>query len=450
MEGGLGAPVRKPHGLDQPNYLDEAEFELEARRVFDICHGCRRCFNLCESFPRLFDLVDSTKTGEVEGVQASKFGGVMDACTLCDMCFMVTCPYVPPHEFNLDFPHLVVRYRAIQQAIGKTSIVDRELAKTDRNACLAAPISWLVNWVTRIGNRVTRVLLELLASIHRDARLPKYHRESFLKKIARETVVINEAAPAFGRKVVIFATCFVNYNKPEIGSLFRRILAINGVVSEVVYPECCGMPQLERGDLKSVAAKARRVTRELAEWIEKGYTVVALVPSCALMLKFEWPLILPEDTTVRLVSTHTADLSEYIVDIAKKEGLAENLKSLEGNVTLHLACHARAQNMGMKGADMLRLIPNIEVKVIERCSGHGGLWGVKQGNFNNAIKVGKPAARRAIEQSNSFVVSECPLACDHLHQGMEKLKPDEVSQVQFGHPIELFARASGIIEGTPK
>ena len=136
------------------------------------------------------------------------------------------------------------------------------------------------------------------------------------------------------------------------------------------------------------------------------------------------------------------------MDIAKKEGLAGTLKSLGGNVTLHVACHARAQNMGMKGADMLRLIPDIEVKIIERCSGHGGLWGVKQKNFNAAIKVGKSAVRRAIEQGNSFVVSECPLACDHLHQGMEKLNSDEISQVQFGHPIELFARACGIVEGT--
>ena len=139
MEGGLGAPVRNPHGFDQQDYLDEAKFELEARRVFDICHGCRRCFNLCASFPRLFDLVDSGETGEVDGVVASDFGEVMDACTLCDMCFMVTCPYVPPHEFNLDFPHLVVRYRAIQNSKGSGSFVDRELAKTDRNARFATP-----------------------------------------------------------------------------------------------------------------------------------------------------------------------------------------------------------------------------------------------------------------------------------------------------------------------
>jgi glycerol-3-phosphate dehydrogenase subunit C len=450
MEGGLGAPVRNPHGLDQPDYLDEAEFEVEARRIFDICHGCRRCFNLCESFPRLFDLVDSTEMGEVEAVQASEFAGVMDACTLCDMCFMVSCPYVPPHEFNLDFPHLVVRYRAIQQAKGKTSIVERELAKTDRNAKISAPFWWFVNWVTSTRNRVARVLLERVASIHRDASLPKYHWDSFLQMNARERVLVDKGAPGFGRKVVIFATCFINYNNPKIGSLFRKILALNGVESEIVYPECCGMPQLERGDLNTITGKARRVTRELAEWVGRGYTVVALVPSCALMLKFEWPLLLPDNPTVRLVGDHTADLSEYIVDIAKNEGLAGSLKALESGVTLHLACHSRAQNMGMKGAEMLRLIPGIQVKVVERCSGHGGLWGVKQANFDAAIKVGRPAARRVIEQGSSFVASECPLACEHLNQGMKKLKPDEVAQVEFGHPIELFARACGIVEGYGK
>ena len=450
MEGGLGAPVRNAHGLEQPNYFDEVEFEVEARRVFDICHGCRRCFNLCESFPRLFDLVDASESGEVDGVSASEFGSVMDGCTLCDMCFMVSCPYVPPHEFNLDFPHLVLRYRAIQQSKGEDSVIDRELTKTDRNARLASPIWWAVNWFTSTGNKVARMLLEKLISIHRGAKLPKYYRNTFSQFGVRERALVNETAPAFGRKVVIFATCFVNYNNPKIGKLFRKILALNGVESEIVYPECCGMPQLEKGDFDAVASKARRVTRELAEWIEKGYTVVALVPSCALMLKFEWPLILPDDPAVRLVSNSTCDLSEYIVDIAGKEGLAGSRKPLGGDITLHLACHSRAQNMGMKGAEMLRLIPDTEVKIIERCSGHGGLWGVKLANFDAAIKVGRPAARRAIEQGNSFVVSECPLACDHLSQGMEKLEPEGAPPVEFGHPIELFARACGIVEGTAK
>ena len=446
MEGGLGAPVRNPHGFDQQDYLDEAKFELEARRVFDICHGCRRCFNLCASFPRLFDLVDSGETGEVDGVVASDFGEVMNACTLCDMCFMVTCPYVPPHEFNLDFPHLVIRYRAIQNAKGSGSFIDRELAKTDRNARLASPMWWLVNWFTRTGNRTARMILEWLTSIHREASLPEYFRRRLFASNRAEVLATNTGAPAFGRKVVIFSTCFVNYNNPRICELFRRVLALNGVESEVMYPGCCGMPQLESGDLEAVGANARRVTRELVGWIEKGYSVVALVPSCALMLKFEWPLILPEDPMVRLVSGNTADLSEYIVDIAKNEGLGLELESIDEDVTLQLACHSRAQNMGMKGAEMLRLIPGLDLTVVERCSGHGGLWGIKRANFDTAIKTGRAAARQAMQNGSSFVASECPLACDHLRQGIEKLKPDEVLQSKFGHPLELFAEACGIKE----
>ena len=446
MEGGLGAPVRNPHGFDQQDYLDEAKFELEARRVFDSCHGCRRCFNLCASFPRLFDLVDSGETGEVDGVVASDFGEVMDACTLCDMCFMVTCPYVPPHEFNLDFPHLVVRYRAIQNSKGSGALIDRELAKTDRNARFATPIWWLVNWFTRTGNRTGRLILEWLTSIHRDASLPRYFSRRLSARSRAEVLEANTGAPAFGRKVIIFSTCFVNYNNPRICELFRQVLALNGVESEVVYPGCCGMPQLERGDLEAVSANAHSVTRELVGWIEKGYSVVALVPSCALMLKFEWPLILPEDPMVRLVSTNTTDLSEYIVDIAKNEGLGVELESLNEDVTLQLACHSRAQNMGIKGAEMLRLIPDLDLTVVERCSGHGGLWGVKQANFDTAIKTGRTAARQAMQKGSSFVASECPLACDHLRQGIEKLNPDEQLQSNFGHPIELFAKACGIEE----
>jgi len=446
MEGGLGAPVRNPHGFDQQDYLDEDKFELEARRVFDICHGCRRCFNLCASFPRLFDLVDSGETGEVDGVVTSDFGEVMDACTLCDMCFMVTCPYVPPHEFNLDFPHLVVRYRAIQNSKGSGSFVDRELAKTDRNARLAMPIWWLVNWFTRTGNRTSRLIMEWLTSIHRDASLPKYFSRRLSERSRAKVFEANTGAPAFGRKVIIFSTCFVNYNNPRICELFRQVLALNGVESEVVYPGCCGMPQLERGDLGAVGANAHSVTRELVGWIEQGYSVVALVPSCALMLKFEWPLILPEDPMVRLVSNNTTDLSEYIVDIAKNEGLGVELESLNEDVTLQLACHSRAQNMGIKGAEMLRLIPDLDLTVVERCSGHGGLWGVKQANFDTAIKTGRTAARQAMQKGSSFVASECPLACDHLRQGIEKLNPDEQLQSNFGHPLELFAKACGIEE----
>jgi len=243
---------------------------------------------------------------------------------------------------------------------------------------------------------------------------------------------------------VLYATCFVNYNNPKIGEATRALLARNGVETAVVYPQCCGMPQLEKGDIESVAGAARRVAAELEPWIDKGYDIVALVPSCALMLKFEWPLILPEDETVKKLGAATYDVSQYVVDIADNEGLADGLKPLDGGVTLHLACHARAQNMGQKAAEMLRLIPDADVAVIERCSGHGGSWGVMKDNFDTALKVGKPVARQARKAGKQYVASECPLAGAHILQGMARTDGDGAVPDTAPHPIELFARAYGI------
>ena len=182
-------------------------------------------------------------------------------------------------------------------------------------------------------------------------------------------------------------------------------------------------------------------------WIEKGYDIVALVPSCALMLKFEWPLILPDDEDIKRLSEATRDITEYVVDIARKEGLAEGLKPVDGGVTVHIACHARAQNIGMKGADMLRLLPDTDIAVIERCSGHGGSWGMMKDNFETALKVGKPVARQAAEAGKGAIVSECPLAALHILQGMDRLaaeKGEGTVPDTAPHPIEILARAYGL------
>jgi glycerol-3-phosphate dehydrogenase subunit C len=229
-----------------------------------------------------------------------------------------------------------------------------------------------------------------------------------------------------------------------MGLAARSVLAHNGVVTEVVYPSCCGMPLWEQGDLEAVAANAHKVAGEMAAWIEAGHAIIALVPSCALMLKTEWPLLLPDDEDVRRLAANTYDITEYMVALAKEDGLADGLKPLGGDVTLHMACHARAQNMGAKGAEMLRLIPETEVTVVERCSGHGGAWGIMKDNFEVALKVGKPAARQALKAENPWVVSECPLAATHLRQGMEQLA-DEVPRT-VPHPIILLAQAYGLAD----
>ncbi len=441
-EGSLGAPERHPLPWQDPEFYDEAKLDDELRRVFDICHGCRRCFNLCDSFPKLFDLIDGSESGELDSVESKGFKPVVDACTLCDMCFMTKCPYVPPHEFNLDFPHLMLRYRAVEQKKGKVPFTAKQLTKTDRNGKLASKMSGLVNWAGKCGNGLTRPIMESVADIHRDAKLPEFSSTPFAEKTTTPTV--NKDAPAYGRKAVLYATCFANYNNPQIGDAARAVLAKNGVDTEVVYPRCCGMPQLEQGDIAAVAASAKQTSAELMPWIEKGYDVIALVPSCALMLKFEWPLLVTDDENVSKLSAATSDITEYIVDIAKKEGLADGIKQLDGGVSVHISCHSRAQNMGQKAAEMLRLIPDLELNVIERCSGHGGSWGIMKDNFETALKIGKPVARKAGDAGSKYVLSECPLARDHIVQGIEKLdKPvDAIDTMQ--HPVELVARAYGV------
>ncbi|HVC63642.1 MAG TPA: heterodisulfide reductase-related iron-sulfur binding cluster [Acetobacteraceae bacterium] len=442
-EGSLDAPTRHPIAWQDDAFYDPAAIDAELRRVFDICHTCRRCFNLCDSFPRLFDLIDASKTGELDAVDSGDLKPVVDACTLCDMCFMTKCPYVPPHAFDLDFPHLMLRYRAMEARQGKLGFADRQLAATDRNGKLASMAAPLANWATDRGNHLTRPLLAKAAGLDPDAALPKYQSKP-LTAAAKQAPEVNRDAPAFGRKAVLYATCFGNYNDTAVGLATRAVLARNGVATEVVYPRCCGMPLLEQGRLAEVADNARIVAAALQGWIAKGYDIVALVPSCALMLKFEWPLLLPDDAQVKTLSKATYDISEYVVDIARREGLAEGMQAVSGGVTLHMACHARAQNMGQKAAEMLRLLPEPDVAVVERCSGHGGSWGFKQEHFEVALKVGRPAARQMHDAGKAFITSECPLAGIHLAQGIETLGDGGGKPQLVTHPIQLVARAYGL------
>ena len=443
-EGSLEAPTRHPLDWQSADFWDEAKLEAELERVFDICHGCRRCFNLCDSFPRLFDLVDESSTGELDGVAKEDYAKVIDACTLCDMCFMTKCPYVPPHSFNLDFPHLMLRARAVEARKHGIPVADKELAKTDRNGLLASLAAPVANWGSKRGNKLTRPILEKVTGIDRDAALPPYASTSFESLSHANVPIVNKDAPAHGRKAVLYATCFTNYNTPGVGMDTRALLALNGVQTEIVYPKCCGMPLLEQGDIAGVAANAQQVAAELGPWIDKGYDVIALVPSCSLMLKFEWKLILPEDKSVAKLAAATYDISEYIVDIAKKEGLAPGLQPIEGGITVHLACHARAQNMGQKAAEMLKLLPDTQVNVIERCSGHGGSMGFQKDFFETGMKVGRPVARSVKQAGLKYVSSECPLAGLHIAQGVERQDASAPQPELVTHPIQFLARAYGI------
>ena len=448
-EGSLEAPTR--HAIDwrNPDFYDAEKLDAEMRRVGDICHGCRRCFNLCDSFPRLFDLVDASPH-EMEGVKSEDFASVVEACTLCDMCYMTKCPYVPPHEFNLDFPHLMLRFRAVEAKAGKSNFIARQLGEMDRNGTLARLASPIANWATKKSNGLTRPVMAAVADIDRDAELPKFHTRTFVAADRGDPLAANEAAPAFGkRKAALFATCFVNYNKPGTGMAARAVLNHLGVETRVAYPGCCGMPFLEQADLERVAANAAKISKELVKLIDEGYDIVTLTASCGLMFKSEWPLIVPENADVKKLAAATFDVDEYVVDIAKKEGLPAGLTPLAEGVTVHLPCHARAQNMGPKAAEMLKLIPDTPVDVIERCSGHGGTFGVLKETHGLAKKIGRPVFRAAATQARGHIASDCPLAGMHIVNGAREAAARDGKELpvrEAEHPIEIFARAFGLKE----
>lgn len=444
-EGSLSAPTRHPLNWQDAEFTDEAKVMDELERVFDLCHGCRRCFNLCDSFPRLFDMIDASPTEELDGVDKAEYWKVVDACTLCDLCFMTKCPYVPPHEWDLDFPHLMLRARAVQFKKGLTNKKQDKLSEIDANGPMGVKLSGLANWATKRDNTLARKVMKTTHDVHPDAALPPFSKKTCRDMARAHTLDVNADAPAAARKAVIYASCFGEYNDPAIVLDTRAVLAKNGIKAEIVYPECCGMPQLEQGDLARVANKAKSIALALKPYVDDGFDVVVPVASCALMLKFEWPLIETDDANVKALSQATFDVTEYMVDIAGKEGLAPGLQALEGGITAHIACHARAQNMGRKAQELLKLIPGTDTKIVERCSGHGGSWGVTSEFFEVGMKVGAPVFRDAVKHSSAYVVSECPLARDQIIQGMERKGAYvEGSGKALRHPVQLLARAYGL------
>ncbi|MBV8681388.1 MAG: hypothetical protein JO111_00840 [Caulobacteraceae bacterium] len=442
-EGSLDAPFRHPIDWRAEAYYDLAKVEAEMERQFDVCHTCRRCFNLCDSFPRLFDLIDESPTGELDSVPKAQYAKVDEACTLCDMCFLTKCPYVPPHPFDIDIPHLILRYRAARRHAGEKDVAREELGRTDRNGKLAAAVAPLANWATSQSNKPVRKLIEAIGGVDQDALLPTYASKT-ASRLLREPLAPSPDGPAFGRRrAVIYATCIAEYNAPQTAEAAARVLALQGVEARVLYPECCGMPELEAGNLTSVASRADRVAAAFAPYIDEGFEIVTLTASCGLMTKFEWPLLHPGDHAVARLSAATRDICEYVVGLSREFGLAPGLSPVEGGITLHHACHARAQNVGAKSAEMLRLIPEAKVDVIERCSGHGGTFGVMKETRPIALKVGAPTARQAAQKGNANLCSDCPLACGHIGEILAETIAED-AQPRRAHPIEILARAYGL------
>jgi len=438
-EGSLQAPTRHPVQWRSSEFWDRTALDAELERVFDICHGCRRCVNLCESFPTLFDLVDNSDTMEVDGVARQDYRKVVDQCYLCDLCYMTKCPYVPPHEWNVDFPHLMLRAKAVNFREHGASVRDRTLTSTDRVGRLATIplIDVTVNALNR--NAGFRTLLEKGLGVHRDAPVPRYHSRTLRKRVKSlaRSIVPKPAGRTTG-KVALYATCYGNYNSPNLGEDFYRVFQHNDIHIELVPKEaCCGMPKLELGDLDAVD-RARSINIPvLSRLVDEGYDLIAPVPSCVLMYKQELPLLYPEDAEVQKVQKAFFDPFEYLF-LRHREGLLKtDFKVGLGEVGYHVACHQRVQNIGMKTRDILALIPDTRVHPQERCSGHDGTYAVKLESHAKAVKIGRPVARRIDQLAPAQFTSDCPMAAAHIADLAETV---EIPQ----HPMTLLRMAYGL------
>jgi len=439
-EGSLQAPTRHPIDWRNPDFADESKLFAELERVFEICHGCRRCFSLCHSFPTLFDAVDESDTGEIDAVPKQAYWEVVDHCYLCDMCFMTKCPYVPPHEWNVDFPHLMLRAKAKGFQDGRAKLRDKVLSSTDTvGNLLGIPVvAQTVNAVN--GSTAGRKILEQVLGVHAEAPLPKYEPKSARRRLKHKIDRRDAEAMPAGRtqgKVVIFATCYGNHNAPGLVEDLNAVLEHNGIQTALAARErCCGMPKLELGDIEAVARYKDDNIDELYAWVEAGWDLTAPIPSCVLMFKQELPLLFPDDAKVRAVADAWFDPFEYLMLRHRAGKLNTDFKHSLGTISYQVPCHLRVQNLGLKTRDLLELIPETHVAPIERCSGHDGTYAVKQECRDIAKKIGHPVARQVDGADAQYFTSDCPMAADHIAALAES--------AEATHPLQLLRKSYGI------
>ena len=438
-EGSLEAPTRHPLDWKNPDFYNEDKLNHELERIFDICHGCRRCVSLCTAFPTLFDLVDESSTMEVDGVAKSDYWKVVDECYLCDLCYMTKCPYVPPHPWNLDFPHTMLRAKAVKFRKGGTNFRDKLLSSTDAMGKLASipVVVQVVN--TSLKSKPIRKMVDGVLKIHPDRKLPEYDSAKFRATARpRNDFPVKDGEKTPG-KVAIYSTCYVNYNEPGIGHDLVKLLTHNEIPQVLVEKEaCCGMPKLELGDLEAVERLKETNIPHLAKLAREGYAILTPVPSCTLMYKQELPLMFPHDADVQAVKEAMWDPFEYLMARNADGLLKTDFKSPLGKVSYHVPCHQRVQNIGNKTRDALQLA-GATVNMVERCSGHDGTWGVKTEYFDKSMKIGKPVFRQMAEPAPDYVSSDCAIAARHILQGM-----GEAATAQKQHPITLLRIAYGL------
>ena len=425
---------------NDPTYWDRAALQGEVDRTFDLCNGCRLCFKFCQSFPTLFDAVETC--GDVRHLPEEKVEQVIDECFQCKLCY-TQCPYTEAegHEFKLDFPRLIQRANAVRRKERGVPLREKMLADPDTLGKIGTFLPMLANTANTLAPH--RVLMEKVLGIHRDKLLPTFAGETFPDWVARElhgaAATADGGDASGGGKVFLYATCFVNWNKPQIGQAAFRVLRHNDCKVAAAGTACCGMPALDGGDIEAAKKAARANVRQLLPWVDQGYAVAAINPTCSLMMKEEYPELLddPADpelaAAARRVAAATRDLGEYLFERRQAGAFREDFKSTPGGaVAYHAPCHLRKQNVGFRGRDLMRRIPDVKPRLVAECCGHDGTWAMKTEYFELSLKNGQRAFDGMKEAEAEVWTTECPLAAVQFQQacGREPL-----------HPIEVLDRA---------
>ena len=413
-------------------YWDPAALKGEIDRTFEICHGCRMCFKYCDSFPALFAFLDERHDGDVRLITANETAQIMDACFQCKLC-EVQCPYSvrDEHKFQLDFPKLVHRYKAQRTRVSGTRLRDRILGDPDRMAGAARASGRLVNTLNS-RSRLHRRFLDLLLGIHPDKELPQFARTTFTTWAVDKGLV---SASSSEGEVVLFPTCYVENNEPEVGQDTVSVLSRNGVdVTCETGLQCCGMPAWESGDLKTLQKKANINLDRLTPHVAAGKSVVAINPTCSMMLRREYPGLVAEKDKARAekVAAAVVDPSEFLWSIRDEDRFDDNFASTPGNVSYHAPCHLRAQAIGFQGRDLIRRIPAVKPSTTIECCGHDGTFAMKTEGYEVSVRIGKKAFDGIGSNDAEVWATDCPLAALQFaqHAGRRPM-----------HPMSILARA---------
>ncbi len=404
-------------------YWDEQALRGEIERAFDICNGCRLCFNLCTSFPDLFQAVEAHESArEVTGPEVDR---VVDHCFQCKICY-VKCPYTPDdkHEFQLDFPRLMLRINAVRKKKHGRDLRSRVLERPEMLGRMAGMCAGVANWANR--QPLLRVGLEATLGIHRQKLLPDFHGETF------DDWFRKQPAPAGDpNRAVLFYTCSVNYNEPQVGKDTVEVFSKNGIALSCPKQNCCGMPALEQGDIELAKRLAAQNVATLYPQVREGRKVVAIDPTCSYTLRKEYPELVGT-VEAREVAAATRDICEFLFGLKQEGQFCRDFRSSPGKVAYHLPCHLRAQNIGYRSRDLMRLIPGTKITLVEQCSGHDGTWAMKKEFFPLSMLTGKKAFDAMREAEADVLASDCPLA---------SIQFDQALGTRPIHPIQVLARA---------